>query len=338
MTPTRRGLVPRTLKTLALPFLVVALFALLTGGRSLSWTMLLVTMQQSVVPIILSMALVCNMSLGMWDFSAGGVILAASILGVNFMKLTETGMAGFVLSVLCIAILMATLTGFLNNLLRLPAIVLTIGLVLIYETIPRVLFPAGATLRLKYTFLSSSPYCFAILAVMVLLFHLVYTYTAYGHNVRALAGSVPISRSAGLDEARIKQVGFSFSGVFLGVGAILYMSSNGQLLNVTALGSVASIFGAMMGVFLAFFLSRYCSLSIALVVGTFTMTAMTNGFVALGLSGTLRDIITGLFLLVLLCISANQGRYTAWRMDRKRARIAAETAALARQPEGETSV
>ncbi len=313
-----------TLKTLALPVAVLAVFAVLTEGRSASLRMLYVTLQQSVVPILISMALVGNMTLGMWDFSAGGVILTSAIVGVNLMKLTDTGVAGFVAFTLVVSVLMATLTGFLNNRMKLPTLVLTIGLVLVYETIPRILFPAGAMLRLKYCYLASSPYCFAILAAAFVAFYLLYNRTTYGRNIRALGGSVPIARSAGLDPARIKQVGFVLSGVFLGIGAVLYMSTNGQLLNVTALGSVTSIFGAMMGVFLAFFLSRYCNLAIGLVVGTFTMTALTNGFIAMGLSATLRDIITGFFLLVLLSISANQGRISNWRKERERARMAEE--------------
>lgn len=309
-----------TLKTLILPVLIIALFAVLTGGRSLSARMLLVTARQSVMPIIISMALIGNMTLGMWDFSAGGVVLSAAIIGGNLMKMTNTGTVGLVAFCLAIGVAMASLTGYLNNKLRVPTIVVTIGLVLIYETIPRAIFPGGATITAKYTVLASSPYCFIILAVMFAVFYLLYNKTAYGHNLRALGGSQEIARSAGLNSARIMQIGFSVSGVFLGIGAVLYMSANGQLMTVTALGSVATIFDPMMGVFLAFFLSRFCNLAVAVVVGTFTMTALSNGLVAMGLPATMRSITSGMFLLILLCISANQARLIKWRADRQRAR------------------
>lgn len=309
-----------TIKTLILPVLVIALFAVLTGGRSLSTRMLLVTARQSVMPVIISMALVGNMTLGMWDFSAGGVVLSAAIIGGNLMKLTNTGVVGLVVFCLAIGIAMTTLTGFLNNKLRVPTIVVTIGLVLIYETIPRAIYPGGATITAKDTFLAASPYCFIILAIMFATFYLLYNKTAYGHNIRALGGNREIAKSAGLNSERILQIGFSISGVFLGVGAVLYISANGQLMTVTALGSVATIFDAMMGVFLAFFLSRFCNLAIAVVVGTFTMTALSNGLVAMGLPATMRSITSGIFLLILLCVSANQARVIKWRADRQRAR------------------
>ena len=50
------------------------------------------------------------------------------------------------------------------------------------------------------------------------------------------------------------------------------------------------------------------------------MTALTNGLVAMGLPATMRSITSGLFLLILLCISANQERIIKWRADKQRAR------------------
>ncbi|MBR4477899.1 MAG: hypothetical protein IKO96_04625, partial [Spirochaetales bacterium] len=94
-----------------------------------------------IVPSILSMAVVGNLTLGMWDFSAGAVVVASSIIGGNLMKLTNTGIPGmFIFCVLC-GVLLSSLTGFLNNKLKVPMLVLTIGLIFIYEALPRVIFP-----------------------------------------------------------------------------------------------------------------------------------------------------------------------------------------------------
>ena len=49
------------------------------------------------------------------------------------------------------------------------------------------------------------------------------------------------------------------------------------------------------------------------------MTSFTNGFVALGMSTTVREVTTGLLLLILLGISANEGRIAKWKADKKRA-------------------
>jgi ribose transport system permease protein len=317
-----------TLKTLVLPVTVMALFALLTHGRSLNQRTLLITLQQSVMPIIISLALVGNLTLGMFDFSAGAVVLAASIIGGNLARATETGVPGLVLFCMLPAIVLASITGFLNNKLKVPVMVLTLGLLLVYEALPRVIYSGGATITIKMATLALAPWIFVVLAVVLVTFYILYNFTTYGHNIRALGGNEDIAKTAGLDLTRIKQIGFTISGIYLGVAAVLNMSSKGQILNVGTLGSMGTMFDALMGVFLAFFLARYCNLVIAVVIGTFTMTTLTNGFVAAGLSQYLRDVMGGIFLLVLLVFSANQARFTQWRSDRERVRRLKASGAL----------
>lgn len=88
-------------------------------------------------------------------------------------------------------------------------------------------------------------------------------------------------------------------------------------------GSVNLIFDAMMGVFIAFFLEKYCNFSIGIIIGALSMNILTSGLVALGLDTTTRDITQGLFLLVLLIFSSNQGVIDAIR-NKKRLACAAD--------------
>ena len=313
-------IVKNILMTAMLPCLIIFIFGLASHGRTLTSRMLLVTFQQSIVPSILSMAVVGNLTLGMWDFSAGAVVVASSIIGANLMKLTNTGILGlFIFCTLC-GMILSTLTGFLNNKLKVPMLVLTIGLIFIYEALPRVIFPRGATRRDKYTLFASAPYNYIVLIVMGIICYFIYEKSSYGHNIRALGGGKEIARAAGLNEPRIMQTGFIIAGFFLGVGAFLNMSENGQIMNVASLDSAGIVFNALMGYFLAHFMARYCPLPVALILGNFTMTMFSNGFVALGWPATMQSVMTGFFLLVLLGVSGNQVRFAMWRAGRKRAK------------------
>ncbi|MBQ9811409.1 MAG: hypothetical protein IJM52_09640, partial [Spirochaetales bacterium] len=256
----------------------------------------------------------------MWDFSAGAVVVASSIIGGNLMKLTNTGIPGmFIFCVLC-GVLLSSLTGFLNNKLKVPMLVLTIGLIFIYEALPRVIFPRGVTIRDKYTLFASAPYNYIVLLVMALICYYLYQKSSYGHNIKALGGGKEIARAAGLNEPKIMQMGFTIAGLFLGVGAFINISEQGQIMNVASLDSAGLVFNALMGYFLAHFMSRYCPLPLALILGNFTMTMLSNGFVALGWPATMQSVTTGFFLLILLGVSANQARFIKWRMDKKRAK------------------
>jgi ribose transport system permease protein len=320
MNSTIKRTMIRTLQTLALPVIILVLFALITNGRTSTTRMMLITLQQSVIPILISMALVGNLMSGLLDFSSGAVVLAASIIGGCVMKSTNTGVLGLVLFCMLSAIALASLTGFLNNKLRLPGVVLTLGLLLVYEALPRIIFPAGATLPIGFSKLASIPWIFIVLAVVSIGFYVLNNFTTYGHNLRALGGNEEIARTAGLNISGIKQIGFTISGVFLGVAAVLYISSQGQILNIVSFGSMNIMFSALVGVILAMFLTRYCNLAVGVIVGTFTITMLTNGLVAAGLSQYMKDILSGIFLLILLIFSANQGEIKQWQIDRERVR------------------
>jgi ribose/xylose/arabinose/galactoside ABC-type transport system permease subunit len=310
----------RTVKSLILPVMVYLFFLLTGNGRFGSGASMLVIARQSVMPILLSFALAFNMSIGMWDFSAGGVVYVACIVGGNLALITGTGLAGLIFFCVATAVIMTTITALLYNFVKVPSIVLTIGLVLVYEASTFVLFGGkGVLITGDLTILSRSPYCFIILAVMFLIFYIVFNYTSFGHNVRALGNGQVIARNAGLSPAKTKFKSFIFGGLFLGVAAVINISARGKLTAAASMISVATVFDAMMGIFIGLFLTKYCNMAIGVAIGAFTMKMLNTGLIALGLSTTVRDISSGLFLLLILIISNNQGLFSDLKARKERA-------------------
>lgn len=312
------------LKSLVLPVVVLILFTIMTEGRFFNPRTLMTILKQSIMPIMICWGLMLTFTVGSINFSAGAVVLCSAILGGNLMKLTNSGLLGLIFFTLSVALILSIITGFLFNKMRVPSIVLTIGLVLIFESLPRVFFEGGVIIPGKLTFLATPPYIYIILAIMIFLFYVVSNKTAFGHNLRALGKNQEIANKVGLDSDKIKFACFVISGIFLGVAAILYGSAQGQIQNVTALGSMIIMMDAFMGVFLAMFLSRFCNVTFSVIIATITMKMISIGFVAMGLSATVRDITTGLLLFVLLAVSANQGYFEHIKNDKHNAQKANE--------------
>lgn len=296
----------------------------MTEGRFFNARTLTTILKQSIMPIMICWGLMLTFTVGSINFSAGAVVLCSTIIGGNLMKLTNTGLVGLILFTLAVALVLSILTGFLFNKMRVPSIVLTIGLVLIFESLPRIFFAGGVIIPGKVTYLATPPHIYFILAIMTIVFYIMYNNTAFGHNLRALGNNQEIANKVGLDSDKIKFICFVISGVFLGVAAILYGSAQGQIQNVTALGSMAIMMDAFMGVFLAMFLSRFSNVTFSVIIATFTMKMISIGFVTMGLSATIRDITTGLLLFVLLAISANQGLLDLIKSNKQNAQIANE--------------
>ena len=61
----------------------------------------------------------------------------------------------------------------------------------------------------------------------------------------------------------------------------------------------------VLGVFLGMLLSRWSDPSIAVYCSVVTMKTLSSGFVACGLNATWKDVVTGMFMLVIMSVSAN---------------------------------
>jgi len=80
----------------------------------------------------------------------------------------------------------------------------------------------------------------------------------------------------------------------------------------------------MMGFFIASFISKYCGLPLGIIIGVLSIKILGTGLMASGLSGTVIQIYTGAFLLILLSISSNQGLLGKLKMRRAVAATANE--------------
>ena len=292
---------------LIIPVGMWAVFAIASGGRTASAIMLITTLRQCVMPSIICYGLMLNMSVGMMNFAAGGMMLCACIVGGNLAKAAGMGIPGLVFFCVLICLIEGVIVGALYRVMHVPSIVLTIGMMLLWEALPKVFYTEGLNLTADYTYLTRSPYCFFVLAVCLIAFYVIYNKTAFGHNLRAIGNNQAIANSVGLDSDKIKFLSYVLGAAFLGIGAVLYASSNGEIRNVSSLGSMSIMFDGFMGMFIAMFIAQFCDMSFAVVFGVFTMKMLSNGFVALGMSSTVRDIVQGGILLVLMIISANAG-------------------------------
>ena len=303
-------------KALILPVLVFIVFAILTGGRSASSRMILTTLRQSVVPALICYGMVLNMTVGMVNFSGGAAVLVSGIIGGNLALMTGTGIPGMIIFCTVVGLMTGSLTGTLYVKMRVPCMVLTIGMMLVYEAFPRLIFSSGLITPAKNLTLAQSPYCFVVLGIMFLVFYILYNKTEFGHNLRAVGANQSISNSVGINLDRSKFISFIVGGLFIGVAAVMYISSNNQILNVGAMGSMLIMMDGFMGMFLSLFISRYVNLAYAVPISVFTMKMISNGFVSLSLPATMRDVTNGLVLLVVLAISANQGLIAKLKGDK----------------------
>ena len=293
------------LKAAAIPIVVYILFGVLSGGRMFNTRTLLTVLRQAVQPAIICYALLLGMNIGMMNFGAGAIVVCASIMGSGISSSLGLGLPGFILFAMLISLACSAVLGLLYNLLRVPCMVLSLGMMLVFEAVPRMFFSGGAVISTENAFLARQPWVFVVILVMAVIFYILYNKTAYGHNIRAIGANQSVALAAGLNLDKIKFMNFMVGGLFLGVAAVLYLCNSGKVQNVAALGSMVVMMDGFMGVFLGMLLARWADPSIAVFLGVFTMKILSAGFVAVGLNATWKDVVTGLFMLIIMAVSAN---------------------------------
>lgn len=295
-------------KALVLPAAVWVIFSIITKGRFATPTSLLSILRTAVVPMIIGMTLAIGMVMNMWNFAVGAIIYACAIFGAYLAKVTSTGIPGLCVFSVLIGVVLCAVMGILYRLLRVSCLVLSLGMAMVIEALPNVFVPnATGTIGLLDGYLGSAPWCYIIVIAVFIVFWFINSNTTLGADMRAIGANIKIAQSAGVDIDRVKFISFLISGVFLGIGGILYMSANVTVTAVTGFASASMIFDGFMGVFVAMVLAKYVNFSASVVIGVLTLRLLSSGLVACGFSSEIRGILTGVFLFVVVCFSANFG-------------------------------
>lgn len=310
------------LKALALPLIIYVLFRILTGGAFGTATSMISLLRTSVVPLLMGLGMSFLMQMGMWDFSAGAVVYAAAIFSAKISASLGWGIPGVCLFAILIAVALSACSGLLYRFLRVPCMVLSLGLAMIYEALPNILTTDyTGRINLLDGYLAEMPWCLLIAAGMFVIFYIINNKTSLAADIRAIGSDIAIANSAGVNIDRVKFVSFLITGIFLGVTAVVYISVNVSVIAVTGFSSATMIFDAMMGIFVAAVISRYVDYCFAVVIGIITIRMLSSALVAMGMSSPMRGVMTGVFMFLVLMYSANSGIFDEIK---NRKRIAAE--------------
>ena len=312
-----KNLLVKTVKALALPVVVYCLFLALRFNRFSNWNCIYTIFLQSLIPTITAYAVAYGNICGLFDFTIGArVVVSALIGGLLSMRM---GMAGLILGCFGSALLLAALTGVLNNLLRIPSLVLTMGLTMIYEILGSRLAGSYGYVQLEsaYTYLGSVPYIIILFFLSMAVFYFICNNTEFSYHMRAVGSNEVVARSAGINVGMVKFKTFLYGGLFIGMTSLLTISQSGSVGAQTNLGSVTVVFKPLISILLALVLQRVCTLTVGIFISQLTLTIIFIGLIALGMPDTSQNVVLGIFLLLVMILFNNSERLRQF-FERKR--------------------
>ena len=314
---TIKHIASNTWKTLIWPVAIYVLFLILAkifSPESAFGTLSSIESiaQQAILSALIAMAMCCNMLNDRWDFSMGIICVTTSFIVSPIIS--NNHLNSWILLILCVVVCAALcmVNAILYLVMKIPSLVISVGLMLVYETLTKVINGgAGAKLTgLTYTIFGRSPWIYVLGVAAMLLFAVVYTFTKFGYNVRSLGNNQSIANRIGVNENLNVILSYLLCGILLGVAACINVSMKGSIeASSTFNNNSGMMFQAFPAVFIGLYLSRYTNMAVGVYIGAFCIKMMTAGVLAIGLPSAVQDIGVGAFLFFFIALTTNQGKF-----------------------------
>ena len=263
-------------------------------------------LKQAIAPAILGWGVLFNIKVGNWDFAVGSEVLVAAIIGGNLAIRLNMGLAGLVLCCCIVGVICGGIVGLLYYFLKIPTIIVSIGMLLIYESVGSIVFGGGGVkIPSQWIILGTFPYNFILLIVIALIaYQLIYN-TRLGYNIKAVGNSSQIAQSNGIDAYKVKTAALTLVGLFAGFYAMTNLGMNGVQRTVSSMGTMATCFDAMMCVFVGMALSYGTNIIAAIYIGSVFMQVIKLGFMVFGLPNEFNSIVIAIIVLLFMALNNN---------------------------------
>lgn len=328
-----------TAMTLAMPILVFAFFKIISTmigydgfGVNTDFTVII---YNTIFTGMIALALAYNLTSGRFDFSIGSVLVLAAIISGNIAKDYDfAGMFGPVfapIAMLILAIIIGAICGLISGLiyiwLRVPPMILSIGLAMIYEAIGFAMNNGRGTrisTEKELLVFSKQPYIFIIVLLVIVVLGFLINFTKFGFNTNALRNEQQIAVNVGIKEKKNAVICYVIAGTLLGIAAVIYLSQYGNMAPRTGLASSSFLMDAFLPIFIGGAISKYSDFNIGIIVGAFVQATIYSGFVALGFGTQLQAVLSGVIVMLFLIYSSNKYKLVEYKMFKEKAQRALE--------------
>ena len=307
-----KNLISKYALMLAVPILLFVVLSIIFHGV-IGTNNIPSLMQQAVAPAILGWGVLFNIKVGNWDFSVGSVVLLSAIIGGNIAVRLNWGFAGLLIFCLLVAVLAGVVVGLVYYFLKIPTIITSIGMLLIYESISSYAFEGQGIYLTGWNLLGNTEIVI-IAIVAAATAYLIFYRSSIGYNVRAVGNNMNIAAQNGLNVYRVKAVAIAIAGLFAGLYAFISLGTSGVQKTVSSMGTMGTCFDAMMCVFVGMSITRRGNLVAGIFCVSLVMQLVKLALMAIGIPSEYNSIFIAIFVLIFMTMDA----YTNNRAPRRK--------------------
>ena len=305
----------RAVGTLIIPTavgLVLGIICALSGAKMFSNDQSFTIFARGVATVMLTtIALATNLNSGRFDFSLGSIATLSAVISSQItLNMGGNAFTMLLLSVLFGALL-GTVSGLLYVWLRLPPIITSLGVALLYEGLAFTITSGSNVSFYGKTDVSgittSVFYISLIIAVVLAVTILLFDHTKFGYNYKALMAGQKVSVNMGIKEIFNAVVCYAFAGGLMSIVGFLTATSVGTIsVDVLNFGSIGIMFSAFLPMFIGGFIGRYSNDKFGYLLAAITVTFFSMSYSALSVKSSTQSIINAVLLVVFLIYLNNE--------------------------------
>lgn len=265
-----------------------------------------------------TIALSINLNSGRFDFSLGSMALLSAVLGAKVTYAVLGGGKGSAALMLILTILFGMLLGLISGLLyialRLPPIITSLGVTLVYEgilfTITEGRYVMKEVQNVSMTSVTGNwIYPVVLIVVVLALCILLFDYTKFGYNYNALKNGQKVAVNTGIREIPNAIACYVICGGLMGVVGFLNTARNtninGGQLNFA---SISIMFTAFLPMFIGSYISRFTNEKIGFLLAAVCMSMLNSTFAVFSnqVNASTQAIINAVLLVVFLIYLSNE--------------------------------
>lgn len=318
----KNGWAKKWIGTLAIPVITAVLLQgiCMAWGRNMIGNMISFNnfVIYTTIVAITTIALSINLNSGRFDFSLGSMAALSSVAGAKITYSLLEGAAGsaslmFALTVLFGAVL-GLISGIMYVVLRIPPIITSLGVTLIYEgilfTVTEGKYVMAEVQNASMTaFTGTWIYAALIIAAVLAFSILVFDHTRFGYNYNALKNGQKVAVNTGIKEIPNAVGCYVISGGLMGIVGFLNAARNtnisGGQLNF---GSISIMFTAFLPMFIGSYISRYSNEKLGFLLAALCMSMLNSTFAVFSneVNASTQAIINSVLLVVFLVYLNNE--------------------------------
>jgi ribose transport system permease protein len=260
---------------------------------------------------IIALGTVFLLSMGEIDLSVGSIY--ALCINSAAILMVEGGVdpwlaAGFGV---VLGIVLGAINGLLANLLRIPAIIVTLGTLSVYRGLTMVVsggrFVYGVPREHEFFLVFGSsplgiPMVIWVFILLTILLTILYRYTRYGFMVKAIGSNARAARMSGIPIERMRLITLMLQGGLCGISAMLtlafFSTADPNLGTGYELQAIAA---AIIG---GTALSGGRGTVIGAALGALVIAVISSGITRFGISANYSQFVTGLVIIIAVAVDA----------------------------------